>query len=190
MILDEKTPENFKSGKLAPFYRHTYGSLLSYATRILGDNNAFIAEDCVQDVIIKTYELRHQIHHPEQWKSMLYTLTHNQCVSLLRKQSSHADFLSSSSQENDNEVELDMGQRMIEQETLDALFAIINRLPDRLRTIFELSFEEGLKNEKVAEAIGISVSRVKQQKKQLIDTLRQELGSGSMISLLILFPNP
>lgn len=190
MILDEKTLENFKSGKLAPFYRHAYGSLLSYATRILGENNAFMAEDCVQDVIIKTYELRYRIHQPEQWKSMLYTLIHNKCVSLLRKQSSHADFLSSSSQENNNEVELDMGQKMIEQETLDALFTVINRLPDRLRKIFELSFEEGLKNEKVAETIGISVSRVKQQKKQLIDTLRQQLDPGSMVCLLVLFPNP
>ena len=188
MILDEKTLANFKSGRLAPFYQRAYGSLLAYATRILGENNAFLAEDCVQDVIIKTYELRHRIHRPEQWKSMLYTLLHNKCISLLRKQSSHADFLSFSSQENSNEVERDMGQRMIEQEALDTLFDIINHLPERLRKIFELSFEEGMKNEKIAEIIGVSVSRVKQQKKQLIDTLRQQLDPGSMMCLMMLFP--
>lgn len=187
MILDEKTLADFKCGRLAPFYEHAYGSLLSYATRILGDPHAFMAEDCVQDVIIKTYELRHRIHNAEQWKSMLYTLVHNTCVSLLRKQSSHANFVSASSQESGREVELDMSQRIIEQEVLDNLFDVISRLPDRLRRIFELSFEEGMKNEEVAEMIGISISEVKKQKKQLIDTLRQQLDPGSIACLLLLF---
>ena len=66
---------------------------------------------------------------------------------------------------------------MIEQETLDLLYRAIDELPERYRTLFKLSFEQGLKNAEVAHLLHISESAVKKQKSQFIRLLRDKFSS-------------
>ena len=58
---------------------------------------------------------------------------------------------------------------------LDLLFDAIRSLPERYRRLFDLSFEQGLKNAEVAALLNISESAVKKQKAALIKQLRDEL---------------
>ena len=179
MQLTQSIIDDFKAGRLESFYREAYPSLLLYATRILTDGYAFLAEDCVQDCIFRCYQERHRITTPSAWKAYLYTAVHNATVSILR----HHRVQEAFAQEADEAFDVDTSQHYIEQETLDLLYAAIEGLPAKYRTLFELSFEKGLSNPEVAELLHISVSGVKKQKSRLVELLRSSM-PGDTLALL------
>lgn len=78
------TPEHvlaeFKSGKLETFYKNTYGQLLLYASRYLGNDYSFLAEDCVQDAIYKAYQQRETFSSVSTFKSFLYSCIRNAAI--------------------------------------------------------------------------------------------------------------
>ena len=56
MRIDVNMMEHFQKGDMESFYLDVYPSLLRYATRVLGEDQAFMAEDCVQEAVFKVYE--------------------------------------------------------------------------------------------------------------------------------------
>lgn len=168
-------------GKLDQFYREAYPSLLTYAMRILGDELNFFAEDCVQDSIYGSYQNRTSLRSASEWKSYLYTSVHNACISALRKQNSRSHYLS----QLDDETGDDLINSIIEQEQMDTIFKVIEQLPPRLRRIFDLSFEQGMKNEEVAERLHLSLSGVKKQKRDLLALVKQQIGRQFILFTLM-----
>lgn len=173
--------EDFKAGHIDEFYTVVYPSLLLFVGRILGPRNAFLAEDCVQEAIYKTYGQRHLFTDVAQLRAYLYSSAHNQAVSLLRKDSSQANYVS----QKDVGIE-DLSTSIIRQETLDRLAAAIQTLPQELQDVFHLSFEEGLKNQEVAEQLGISESGVKKRKMKMIAILRDYF-RDDVLALILLY---
>lgn len=167
-MIEEEIFSDFQRGKMEPLYRKMYGQLMLYASRQLGDEAAFMAEDCVQDAIYKVYELRDTFHSAAVFKSYLYSCIHNQAVSILRRQTAQENYLARREDE-------DFQSSLVEEEVLDMLFDAIRALPERYRRLFDLSFEQGLKNAEVAALLNVSESAVKKQKASLIKQLRDEL---------------
>lgn len=179
MTLTESIIQEFKAGKLDHFYKEAYPSLLTYATRILSDGYAFLAEDCVQDCIYKSYEERDKITDPTSWRSFLYASIHNKAVSILRQNKSHHRYIELTQES----LEEDFSLTMIEQETLDQLFHAINQLPEKYQRLFELSFEQGLSNIEVAQALNLSLSGMKKQKSKMLEILRKNISKEAMLLL-------
>lgn len=171
----------FQSGNIDDFYAEVYPSLLTYAIRILDSDYSFMAEDCVQDAIFKAYGQRMTFITPAQFKSFLYSCVHNNAVTMLRKNRSRNNYLM-----QNNDSGYDMGNAIIEQETLDLLYEAISELPDDMRCIFELSFEQGLKNIEVARVLGISESAVKKRKMRMISILRSKIKDDAILHLLLM----
>lgn len=167
-MVDEEVFREFQSGKIEALYNVMYSRLILYASRRLGEEASFMAEDCVQDAIYKTYQVRDTFHSASVFKSYLYSCVHNQAMSILRKQMAQENYLST------YEVE-DFQNCFLEQEVLDLLFDSINSLPEKYRRIFDLSFEQGLKNAEIAALLNVSESAVKKQKAHLIQQLRDDL---------------
>ena len=179
MTLTEDITKEFKAGQLDSFYREAYPALLTYATRILSDGYAFLAEDCVQECIYKSYEERHMISNPTSWRNFLYTSVHNKAISILRQNKAHHRYLSLTTED----LEQDFSLTMIEQETLDQLFHAISLLPEKYQIIFQLSFEQGLSNSEIAAQLGLSISGVKKQKSKMLDILRSKISKEAMLLL-------
>lgn len=170
----------FKAGDIDSFYTELYPSLLTYASRFLGVNYSFLAEDCVQDAVFAAYGQRQEFLTSGQFKAFLYSCVRNNAVTILRKNQSHDNYMSQRHEEDYN-----LDNAIIEQETLDLLFAAIEGLPDDLRRIFELSYEKGLKNAEVAELLGVSESMVKKRKMKMIARLREALGGEAALQLFL-----
>lgn len=177
VILDE-----FKNGNIDGFYAEVYPSLLSYAMRLLEADLVFMAEDCVQDAVFSAYGRRASFTSPVRFKSFLYSCVHNNAVTIMRKSRSRDNYVMQNDAGN-----YDMSHAIIEQETLDLLYDAIESLPGDMRSVFELSFEQGLKNIEVADALGISESMVKKRKMRMISLLRQKvIGDAAMRLILLL----
>lgn len=176
-MTEEQIFEKFKKGEIDDLYRRMYARLLLFATARLGDDVSFMAEDCVQEAIYKTYLHRDELSTPAVFKSYLYSCINNQAITYLRKQEARENCVSQA------DTEVEFLSSYIEQETLDLLYEAIGRLPAKYRDLFHLSFEEGLKNAEVAKLLQVSDSTVKKQKGQMIEWLRKEMLTGDELGL-------
>ena len=140
MMTPEHVLAEFKSGKLETFYKNTYGQLLLYASRYLGNDYSFLAEDCVQDAIYKAYQQRETFSSVSTFKSFLYSCIRNAAIDILRKNHAQENYLSQ------QEEDIEFLNSIIEQETLNLLYTSIANLPEKYQKIFELNFQQGLKN--------------------------------------------
>jgi RNA polymerase sigma factor, sigma-70 family len=170
MTVYEQIFNDFKKGDISSFYEKMYPEILIFTSRILGKEFGFLSEDCVQDAVFKTYQMRQSFSSPFQIKVYLYTCVRNKAISILRKGNAKQNYVSQL-----DDYENDYSLTYIEQETLTLLYEAIDSLPDKYRTLFDLSFEQGLKNAEVAKLLNLAEVTVKKQKARLIGMLRDNL---------------
>lgn len=183
--MKEQIFQDFKKGKIDRFYTVYYPQLMLYAIRHLGENHSFLAEDCVQDAIYKTYLRRHSFDSLTPFMTYLYASVYHSCISIQRHEAAKDNYLAARSMME----EPDFLHSMIEQETLDLLYGAIRELPEKYRNVFELSFEQGLKNAEIARILNMTESGVKRRKAQFLEMMRQKLkdkGKEDCMSVMLL----
>ena len=181
MAREEKVYTDFKNGQIDTLYAELYAPLMNYAARFLTNDYAMMAEDCVQEAIIKAYQTRDTFTSSCQLKSYLFTCIHNNCVSVLRKASSRQNYVLMPKEE----IEQEFSASMIEQETIDMLHAAIRELPEKYQQLFELNYEQGLKNEEVARLLEISINGFNKRKAKMISLLRDKFRDNELMQILI-----
>lgn len=181
MIKDEKIYNDFITGNIDSLYEGFYASLMAFAARYLNHDYAIMAEDCVQEAIVKAYHTRQTFVSSAQFKSFLFTCIRNNCISVLRKASVQESYVSQSQEEMEQEI----SARIIEQEALDMLHEAINQLPEIYRQVFELSYEKGLKNAEAAEMLHITIDGFNKRKSKMISLLRERFKGNEMMQILI-----
>lgn len=179
MQVRETVYNDFVHGRIDRLYQEDYASMKAFAARCLTDDYALMAEDCVQEAIVKAYHTRHTFKSPSQLKSFLYTCIHNECISLLRKTNSRANYIAQQDTLDDS-----LAASIIEQETLDLLHEAISQLPERYRQVFMLSYEQALSNAEVAQQLGITIDGLTKRKAKMISLLRKKLKGNEYILLL------
>lgn len=173
----------FVAGKMTPFYDRYYPRLLMYARRVLGSELEWMAEDCVQDAVIDAFQKRDTFTDASQWHAHMLACIRNRSVSALRRLSARRNY-EEASESDSSRHEADMTRALIENETLDALYAAIESLPAEYRTLLRMSFEEGLKNAEIAARLGVAEITVKKRKARMLEMLRAALG-GNIDTLTI-----
>lgn len=175
---------HFKNGRMRPFYTAMYPGLLLYASRILGQRLAYMAEDCVQTAVINTYIRRAEISDEQKWRAWLLTAVRNNALMQLRSDEYRREF-ETCSMLSENEAE-DVSLALIEQEVYSRLFSAVDSLPEKYRQIFRMSFEEGMKISQIAEELNVAEITVKKRKARLIKLLRERLGNNIDEAYIIL----
>ena len=173
----------FVSGKMAPFYDRYFPGMVRYASRLLGDELDWMADDFVQDAVLDAFQKRATFSSEDQWRAHILACIRNKSVSALRKLSAMRHYADSP------EIalhEADATRALIELETLDTLYAAIRSLPDEYRELLRMSFEEGMKNAEIAQALGIAEITVKKRKMRMLEMLRRNMGSIDMMTLTLL----
>lgn len=185
--LTEQAFERFVKGDIGYFYTHIYRDMLLYAVSCLPGQMSIMAEDCVQNAVEKAYWRREDFNTGAQWKAFLITCIRNKAITYQRNAAAsgrYQEFISNFS-ELDEDILLDY----IRQETLQRLYAAIDDLPEDMRLLLGMSFEEGLKNSEIAERLGVAEITVKKRKARLIAMLRSsfpELIDPEIILLLFI----
>lgn len=167
---------------MTPFYDRYYPRLLMYARRVLGSELEWMAEDCVQDAVIDTFQKRDSFTDPSQWQAHMLACIRNRSISALRRLSARRNYEEATDTADTHEA--DMTRALIENETLDALYAAIRSLPAEYQTLLRMSFEEGLKNAEIAARLGVAEITVKKRKARMLEMLRDALG-GNIDTLTI-----
>lgn len=182
---------DFRRGSIERFYRDLYPGMIVYAARQLGPELAYLAEDCVQDAILTSYNKRDDFENGPAWHTYLLRAVFNNAVNMVRHHSAFGNYKDNQMNAGEDlHLDRSFETSMIEQEALEQLHAAVEALPEKMRQILVLSFRDGLKNAEIAERLGMAEITVKKQKAKMFVLLRDSLGkmgydSDTLLILLL-----
>jgi len=166
----------FKTGDEQAFsiiYDRYYYTLFIYARQWLKDSRD--AEDVTADSFIKLFHHRQKFVSFSNIEAFLKVTIRNACFNNLRyhkiRNTKRDELIYQLSQEE----QPDFGWVSAEETFLNLVFAEIDKLPEKMREIFILSFRDGLKPAEIAEKLGIRVRTVSNQKSNAIRILKSAI---------------
>jgi RNA polymerase sigma-70 factor (family 1) len=129
------------------------------------------ARDIIQEVFLKLWEHRYQIHTIQNVEAWLYRLTENKVIDFLRKAAADSRLKEtiwknqpgSLNETEDNVVAREYGQ--IIQKAVD-------QLPPQRKLIYQLNREKGLNYQEIADRLAISKHTVKNQLSTALQSIR------------------
>jgi len=132
-----------------------------------------IAEDTVQDVFLKIWNIRRRLSDIENFNAFLFQMSKNHVINQLRRMSRETLMLIER-QAYKTEVPTP-DQQVIYKNIYQMLDRIIDNLPQQQKTVYRLSRESHLKQEEIAQKLAISQSTVKNHMTQALRTIRFHL---------------
>ena len=165
---------------LVDVYHH---QLCIYAYSLVRDKDQ--AADIVQNVYMRTWDLRDRLKVDFSIKNFLYRSVYNEFIDHYRKQKSILEIEKKYIEALDHFIE-DSDPRQMEQ-LIRAVKVEIENLSPRCKEVFVLSKKEGLTNIEISEYLNISVKTVEAQITKAFSQLRQKLGDKVELLILIIF---
>lgn len=122
-------------------------TLVRLAFGILRDSDE--AEDVVQDVLLRLWQMRDQLKMPIE--PLARMLTRNRCIDIVRRKKPAADLSLAVFQEEDEAL----------RERIERMMKVIETLPDLQQTILRLRHMEGMEFKEIAELTGSTEAAVR-----------------------------
>lgn len=164
---EEVLIEKLKSGD-ENAYRYIFDSyyelLISYAGKHLNSKDA--CREAVQTVMIALFEKRASLNI-QKLKPYLIKSVYHACIHEIR---SLKDFV------ENHETDKVIDQDMVDQAEREAeIWRKINSLPPKCHQIFVMNRFEGLKNQEIADKLGLSIRTVETQISLALKNLRDQI---------------
>ena len=136
----------------------TSNELLWFAVGFL--KNKEIAEEIVSDVYVNIWNNRTQLEKIINLKSYLFICVRNGCLSHLRKVKNEKIIYFDSVNEFSFMPLEGPEDSLVEREMIEQIYAAIETLPYKCKTVFTLAKINGLKYREIAEVLGITEKTV------------------------------
>jgi RNA polymerase sigma-70 factor, ECF subfamily len=176
--IQKKDTKTFES-----YYKLHYKSFFLMACRYL--KNVEQSEEIVNDVFLKIWEDGSTMTIESSLKSYLYRAIINRCLNEIQKNKRELNMAVDLFNSQDESYEL----RQIEENELKIiLYKAIEKLPDQCKKVFELSRFEELKQQEIADKLGISIKTVKNHITHALKELSKSV-SGFIVTSLIILQN-
>lgn len=153
-------------------YNHYHPALYHYVLGFV--KSPAIAEDLLQDVFLKIWEIRHRINPELSFKAYLYRICRNSVFKLLKKIAVD-EILRVQVMQQFTQSVADADLKLLWQQYDEILQSAINRLPPQRQKVFRLCREEGRTYEQVADELGISRNTVKEHMVLAMKLIREHV---------------
>ena len=157
---DYELVERLQRGDVEAFdliYDKYSGKLYAFGLKYLRSTDE--AEELVQSIFLKLWENHKHIDKKLSFKSYLFTIAYNDICKLFRKRSYLKKFIDDTLAENpQSSFKIEEGIDC--KSVLERAQQIIKNLPERQRTIFLKSREEGKTTKEIATELGLSPGTV------------------------------
>ena len=140
-------------------YNHYHSALYHYILRFV--KSPAIAEDVLQDVFLKIWEIKDRINPELSFKAYLYRICRNSVFKLLKKMAVDESLRIEVMQQLTQSV-ADADLKLLWQQYESILQTAINNLSPQRQKVFRLCREEGKTYDQVANELGISRNTVKE----------------------------
>jgi len=164
-------------------YEKYAGKLYAFTLRYL--RSTAETEELVQSVFLKVWENSKNLRRESSLKSYLFTIAYHEICNIFRRRSHLKKFIDGQLIENlhtssDTEEQIDY------HSVLEQVNKIIALLPERQRTIFVKSRQEGKSNKEIAVESGLSSGTVDNYISESLKFIRANLQNKNF-SLLLFF---
>jgi RNA polymerase sigma-70 factor (family 1) len=130
-----------------------------------------LAEEVVQDVFLKIWDLRSSMTVIEHFPSYLYVVTRNNCFNTLKRIATEQKVKMALVKQN-YYFHTDTEESVIYHDYQNLLRAIVEKLPPQQKLVYGLCHEEGLRYEEAATRLKISRLTVKTHMQQALRTIK------------------
>ena len=166
------------------FFNHYYNRIFSVAFAFT--KSAELAEEMVQDVFLKIWLKREGLPQVKKIEAYLFITARNHLYNELRKKIHDVTFVECVG-EYFTESALSPENQLLYKDSLRLVNTAVEKLPLQQRAVFELSRNEGLNHDKIAQQLGISKLTVKSHLTKALQFIRQYLLRHSDTFLLLIF---
>jgi len=168
-------------GTFERYYKEHYKSFFLMACKYVKDSAQ--AEEIVNDVFLKLWEDGHSMRIESSLKSYIYKAIINRSINAFHKNKRESGLQVDLNSIPDETYEL----RLIEENELKIkLYTAIDELPDQCKKVFEMSRFEELKQQEIADKLGISIKTVKNHITIALKQLSKSLVNYMFIMMLVL----
>lgn len=143
-----------------------------------------LAEDLAQDVFLKYWQNRQQANNVANMDAWLYTLARNHLMDHYRKLSVERKYQEAVWQEIETASNTVL-QEVYTNELVERLNATLDTLPSRQLEVYQLSREQGLTLDEIAQQLKISPNTAKNHLVQALKVLRNSLSTATAIWLFM-----
>jgi RNA polymerase sigma-70 factor (family 1) len=141
------------------------------------------AEELVQSVFLKLWENYRNLKKESSFKSYLFTIAYNDICKLFRKRNYCQKFIDDTLYEN-SQSSSETEEAIDYQSVLERVQQIIDKLPERQKTIFLKSRQEGKSTKQIAEEVDLSPGTVDNYISEALKFIRNRLRNENLPVLL------
>ena len=150
-----------------------------------------VVEDVVQDVFVKMWIRRDEIEINTSFKAYLYKTVVYRAIDHLRRKK-NADKVKDELKNVYPRSHNNTDSGLLEKELTNAINQGIDKMPENMRMIFQLSRFTGLKNREIAEQLNISIKTVESNMGKALKAMHEHLKpylktTGNLIVCLLFF---
>ncbi|MCU0342014.1 MAG: sigma-70 family RNA polymerase sigma factor [Spirosomaceae bacterium] len=161
------------------YHKHLYAIALKYL------KNPDLAEDALQEVFLKLWNVRQELDDDHSLKAYLSVVMRNHVLNVIRNQQREiANYVEYTLNWSESDDEGDENKRL--EQSIWLLEQGVSQLSPQKKRIFQLRITEHLNNEQIAQLLGLSINTVKFQFSQSLHFLRTYIRNRTEILLLLL----
>jgi RNA polymerase sigma-70 factor (family 1) len=150
------------------FKKHEY-RLHTLALKLTRSNQ--YARDIIQEVFLKLWEHRYQIHSIHNVEAWLYRLTENKVIDFLRKAAADNRLKEAIWKNQPGELN-ETEDKVVAREYSQIIQKAVDQLPPQRKLIYHLNREKGLNYQEIADHLAISKHTVKNQLSTALQSIR------------------
>ncbi len=180
-ILIENLRSDSQEGFVA-IYNRFYTPLLYFITKYV--KKPEVAEEILADVFVTVWNRRMDFHSVENLQAFLYISAKNASLNTLRSPNKVTYLESITAFEHLLIEDKDTFTQMTYVELLQSIFEEVERLPNRQKEVFKLTYLEDKTVEEIAQQLEMSPTAVYANRSRAISSLRLVLKSKNDIVLI------
>lgn len=149
-----------------------------YGVSLMLTKSEAIAEDMVQEIFLKLWMKRDQLPLVNDFENFLFIIARNHIFDALRKKSREDNFarqLFEYFKQSPDSPE----QKLLYKESGNLVQQAVSNLPEQQRIVYQLARDKGMKQDEIAEQLGISRNTVRNHMARALQALREFLQSHS-----------
>lgn len=134
-----------------------------------------LAKDCVQEVFLKIWRQREdwEIHY--SLKVYLYQAVRNQALNQVEKMKKRREYSASYFEENKYNLTGSSDAFSAQGLLIEKIWSIVDKMPERRRTVFELHRKHGLSYKEIAQVMDIAIKTVENHMGKALQDIRDTI---------------
>lgn len=163
------------------YYKDQYKRFFLMACKYLKDPEQ--AQEVVNDVFMKIWQEGAQLVITSSLTSYVYRAIINKCINILKKAQKERMLQKEFGSYQEESYQL---QVIEENELRIKIYQAIDQLPEQCKKVFQLSRFEALKQQEIADKLGISVKTVKNHITHALKLLSKHFGEHIVLLMLLI----